>query len=267
MVTPIFLVGYDTEQPTCIPAVRSLVGIHQRLKIPATFFLVGKLLEYNRTELRELLSNDLFEVASHTYSHCHLESASRATCREELQRTRDLIQDVFGRPVKGFRTPGGLEKGYKGDSERLGVFADTGLAYISSQGRGPGNSMPAPIISPYNYRSEGFPQLLEIPFHGWHENLLTGVHPWQSPDQPLSSEAPKTVSDWMAPFMADIEFTINHSFPYYSPTLHPWSLRRFNPECRQIEAFLLAVKDRGFNFMTFTDFAEKWAAGEFRRKD
>ncbi len=259
-MAPVYLAGYDTEQPMCVEAVRSLVGIHRRQKIPATFFLVGILVEHNREELKDLLDDDLFEVASHTYMHRHIESMPLGEVRDQLRRTQDLLGEVFGCAPVGFRTPGGTTAGYRGDRERLSVFAEMGFAYVSSQGWGPGQTMPAPVIPPFDYREEGFPGLLEIPMHGWHENLFTRVHPWQSPSQPLNSEAPRNIEGWMAPFLSDVETAVSGSMPYYGPTMHPWSLRRFDPECEQVSAFLAEIKKRGMEFMKFNDFARGWKA-------
>ena len=255
---PIYLAGYDTEQPLCVEAVRALVGIHRRMRIPATFFLVGILVEHNQKELRDLLSDDLFEIASHTYTHCHLESVSPDTVRDQLRRTQGLLQEVFGCSPLGFRTPGGLVRGYREDPERLAVFVEMGFEYVSSQGWGVGRTMPAPIVPSYSYAIQGFPQLVEIPFHGWHENLLIQVHPWQSPSQPLKPGVPQTVEEWTAPFRVDINTTFSQSLSYYSPAMHPWSLHRFDPDCRQVESLLKAAQRRGMEFMKFCDFARRW---------
>lgn len=258
---PSYLAGYDVEQPTCVEGVRALVAIHRRLQIPATFFLVGLVLEHNRAELHDLLSDALFEVGSHTYSHCHVDRADLATSRDELQRTGDLIEDVFGRRPLGLRTPGGTEHGYRGDRERLALIAGAGFGYVSAQGWGPEGSMPAPVIAPYTYADEGFPALVEIPMHGWHENILTRVHPWQSPSQALSPEAPQTVDQWCAPFVADMQEALDAGLPYYGPTMHPWSLRRFDPGCRQVEALLQLADQMGFRFSRFHEFRDEWLAG------
>ena len=256
----VYLAGYDTEQPTCVDGVRALVAIHRKLRIPATFFIVGLVVEHNRDELKELLSDDLFEVASHSYSHCQLRTAPLNVVRDEMRRTQDLIHGVLGVRALGFRTPGGLENGYRDDPERLAIFAEMGFEYVSSQGWGPGKTMPAPIIAPYSYAAEGFPKLLEIPFHGWHENLFTKVHPWQSPSQPLRPGAPETMEEWLAPFLADIKVTLSQELPFYGPTMHPWSLRRFDPECRQVDALLRAGREAGMEFMKFSEFACRWKA-------
>ena len=255
---PAFLAGYDTEQPMCIEAVRHVVEVHRRFRIPATFFLVGTLVEHNREELKRLLLDDLFEIGNHTYTHFHVESHPPEAGREQVLRTQDLLEEVFGcRPV-GFRSPGGMEEGYRGEAERLAIFADLGFQYISSQAWGPNRKMPAPVVPPYTYADDGFGELLEVPVHGWHENLWTKVHPWQDPLGKIVPDAPQTLEDWLAPFLQEMNQVIEESFPYYGPTMHPWSLRRFHPQCRQAERLLSNARDRGMQFMKFSEFAQQW---------
>jgi len=69
-----YLAAYDTEwgpdgfSPEDIEAIGD---IHRRHNAPATFFIVGKLLEAPEyaVKLREVLNDELFDVQSHTYRH------------------------------------------------------------------------------------------------------------------------------------------------------------------------------------------------------
>ena len=64
-----YIAAYDTESAACLEACRKIVEVHKRFKMPATFFIVGKVLDANSSEYRKLLDDPLFEIASHTYSH------------------------------------------------------------------------------------------------------------------------------------------------------------------------------------------------------
>ncbi len=66
-----YVFAYDLEDPDlCLRAAPRLVELHRRYEIPATFFVLGTVLERRRVELRALFGDDpLFDVASHTYSH------------------------------------------------------------------------------------------------------------------------------------------------------------------------------------------------------
>ena len=66
-MAPLYLAAYDVESVRCIKGVRSIVKQHKKHGIPATFFMVGELLEDPAwaAEAQELLNNPLFEVQSH----------------------------------------------------------------------------------------------------------------------------------------------------------------------------------------------------------
>ena len=64
-----YIAAYDTESPRCLAACRTIVEMHRKHAMPATFFITGKTLEADPEEYRRLLDDPLFEIASHTYSH------------------------------------------------------------------------------------------------------------------------------------------------------------------------------------------------------
>lgn len=74
-----YLAAYDAEMsgvckprpdvPSCLEACRRIVEVHRRHGMPATFFIVGKVLEETPEEFHRLLDDPLFEVASHSWSH------------------------------------------------------------------------------------------------------------------------------------------------------------------------------------------------------
>ncbi len=66
-----FIAAYDTEfAGECLSACRSIRDVHAEFDFFATFFIVGKRLEEEGREYRDLLGDvPSFEIASHTYSH------------------------------------------------------------------------------------------------------------------------------------------------------------------------------------------------------
>ena len=66
-----FIAAYDTERSvTCLKASKQIARLHRERGIPATFYIVGRLLEEEGTAYKDLLDDaELFEIASHTYSH------------------------------------------------------------------------------------------------------------------------------------------------------------------------------------------------------
>ena len=105
-----YIAAYDTESPDCLAACRKIVEVHRRFEMPATFFILGRTLDANPAEYRELLDDPLFEIATHTYSHRMLRD--NEFCgpaipldekRKEIFDGKDTVERVFERPCIGLR--------------------------------------------------------------------------------------------------------------------------------------------------------------------
>lgn len=246
-----YIAAYDTESPNCLRACRKIVEIHKRFEMPATFFIVGKTLEGNPQEYTELLDDPLFEIASHTYSHRMLkdnpfcgQAISLTEKREEIFKGKEMIEHYFNRPCFGLRPGCGFDDGFRNADEVLSLIQEAGYVYTSSLLWGPDYSLPARLLDPFSYEQEGFPNLWELPGHGWHENLLKNNN----------RMGPKRITLW-PPEMpeaipheyittAEQEFQINRVFidkavetnkKYVSLIWHPWSLFQFDPEMKILE--------------------------------
>jgi peptidoglycan/xylan/chitin deacetylase (PgdA/CDA1 family) len=83
-----------------------IVGILRENKVPATFFVVGRMaLEY--PQLVEELSVSGNEVEGHSYNHNNLTKFSEQQIIKDLNLTRGLIEDLSGKKSFFFRPPGG----------------------------------------------------------------------------------------------------------------------------------------------------------------
>ena len=142
----------------------------------------------------EILDHPIFDIASHSYNHPDIKSYLHDDhrLRHEIVDSKHAIEDAFGRAVIGFTTPGGYEDGYIGEPGVLEILQEAGYRYLRSVGCGPHYSMPAPLHQPFWYDEEGCADLLEIPTHAWHDNVLTGQHglvswpptlPWDYPTE------------------------------------------------------------------------------------
>jgi peptidoglycan/xylan/chitin deacetylase (PgdA/CDA1 family) len=279
-VTPHYIAAYDTEMydtsrlepgvPTCLEACYRIVDVHRRYNLPATFFIVGKALEANPREYRDLLDDPLFEVASHTYSHRMFRdhpicgpAASMPEIGTEIRRGKEVIEDVFGRPCLGLRTGCGFSEGLRGAPDILRLVADAGYRYVSSVLWGPDFSLPIPLYPSFTYAEDGFPGLREFPGHGWHENLLKGNNRifGQKPSRVIlfPPTMPEAIPDRYVATPEE-EFAIHRVFldravsddaAYVSLVWHPWSLMLFDPAMRMLELTFEHVLDRGLSATTF----------------
>jgi peptidoglycan/xylan/chitin deacetylase (PgdA/CDA1 family) len=271
-----YVAAYDVESGDCLRACQKIVAVHKRMEMPATFFIVGQVLKAKPKEFRRLLDDELFEVASHTYTH-HM-YADHEWCGPgmpieealaDVLKTKEYIEELFERPVAGIRPVCGFSNGLKSHPEVIGAIKEAGHAYISSQLWGPDLSMPALLAEPFSYSEQGFPDMWELPGHGWHENLLKDNNRW----------GPKRLTLW-PPLMPEAvpagfvktakdEFDVNKVFlerakkrrsTFVSLIWHPWSLYGFDSAMEMLELTFKHVRKLGLNPTTYGDLYRKVSA-------
>jgi peptidoglycan/xylan/chitin deacetylase (PgdA/CDA1 family) len=267
-----YIAAYDTESSKCLAGCRKIVDIHRRYEMPATFFIVGKTLEANPNEYKELLNDPLFEVASHTYSHQMLrdhaiggKAVSEDKIKDEILLGKSSVESVFERPCIGVRSGWGFDKGLVGAPIPLKYINEAGFQYVSTKLWGPDFSLPALLTEPFNYTADSYPKLWELPGHGWHENILK-----------KNTFIPQRLTLWPPPMPEAIpkgfittpqeEFAINRIFlekavesgnSYVSLIWHPWSLYSFDPEMKMLELTFTHVRELGLKPYTYADIFHK----------
>ena len=207
-----------------LASITQITQLLKKHKVPATFFIVGKVIERAGQDLSNLLNdNFLFDIGSHTYSHMEILSAHSETknkFKNELIKTSKLILKHF---------------------DGIGP---------------PDQPMPALFTQPYWHTQDGFPDLLEIPATGWHCNLLfnTGRQSdgWQpSPgfvDGTILAKLPETLEEGFLVRRKEFQYAIDNNL-VYGPAMHPWSVYRFDPELKHIEWLIEMAKDNNVPIM------------------
>jgi polysaccharide deacetylase family protein (PEP-CTERM system associated) len=95
----------------------------------ATFFVLGEVAERLPKRIREIAEAG-HEVASHGYLHLRACERSLEAFRSDVERAKDLLEDLVGEPVLGFRAPEWSLRSL--GSSRLPIVAETGFVYDSS---------------------------------------------------------------------------------------------------------------------------------------
>lgn len=92
----------------------------------ATFFILGWIAERLPHLVKEIVQRG-HEVASHGYSHqlCHLSSTE--FLREDFVKSKDLLEDLIGSPVNGYRAPS-----FSVNEEVINLLRENGYRYDSS---------------------------------------------------------------------------------------------------------------------------------------
>lgn len=277
-----YIAAYDTEGVNCPLACRRITELHRQYEMPGTFFVVGQLAEQNAAEMRSLLIDPLFEIASHSWSHIVLLEhpfntaplPTREQVTDEIVKGKKSIEDVFEQPCTGFRTPWGFEKGLVGQPWILDLIARTGFKYVSSQLWGVDYSLPVPPrLQAFTYSDDGFPDLWELPGHGWHENLLKSTCGWPPkrfllwPPEIPESIPPRRVEtpeEEVAVNRTILENAVAIGADYVSLIWHPHSMHAFDPEMKMLEGMFQVVQELGLEPCTYADVYQSLATNALR---
>lgn len=268
-----YVFHYDLENPDlCLKAAPALAELHRRHEVPATFFVLGTVLEKHGAELRRIFGDDpLFDIQSHTYSHRMLKNnrmygpgVDLDELRCEIRLGIELVEQVLERPCIGVRSGCGFYNGLQGESERLRIIRECGVRFLSSDLRGPDDSIPGGLAQAYWYDEEGVPELLELPGHGWHDNVLKGfdrglrlawppVLRWGIPNR-----VPRTPGEEFAVQRVWIDRSLELELDYVSPVYHPHSVFRMGFGCHTIELLIRYVRRVGLETATYSGLHERY---------
>jgi peptidoglycan/xylan/chitin deacetylase (PgdA/CDA1 family) len=95
----------------------------------ATFFVLGEVAERLPRRIREIAAAG-HEVGSHGYLHLRAFDRSPQDFARDLTRSKDVLEDLIGEPILGFRAPEWSLRSVS--SSRLPLVADCGFLYDSS---------------------------------------------------------------------------------------------------------------------------------------
>jgi polysaccharide deacetylase family protein (PEP-CTERM system associated) len=136
-----------------------LLDLFDAAQVHATFFVLGWIAERHPRLVRALVARG-HEVASHGYSHINVCEQSPAAFRADVRRTRGLLEDISGTPVRGYRAAN-FSIGRK-TAWAFGVLEEEGYAYSSS-------------VYPMRNGNYGAPRLHRAPFTPGEANALLEI--------------------------------------------------------------------------------------------
>ena len=116
--------------------------------VKATFFVLGWVAERHKSLIHRIVESG-HELASHGYEHIRADQQDRNTFRADVRRTKQILEDLSGRDVRGYRAAT-FSIG-KGNLWAFEVLAEEGYAYSSS-------------IYPIRHDYYGMPDAPRFPF-------------------------------------------------------------------------------------------------------
>lgn len=105
---------------------REIINMLSDADIPATFFWLARLAQNNTTTVR-MAKDKGFELANHSYSHSNVPRQTLADQRREIIESTDVLQRVYGQPVRFFRLPYGSGVHNSGIRE---MIANRGMIHV-----------------------------------------------------------------------------------------------------------------------------------------
>jgi peptidoglycan-N-acetylglucosamine deacetylase len=114
---------------TAVQSTRQVLSLFRERKVSATFFVLGYIAVAFPDLVREIADQG-HEVAAHGHSHIPLWRLSTVVAREDIRRSVELLTELTGKPVLGFRAPefSILQE----NLNALEILSDLGLKYDSS---------------------------------------------------------------------------------------------------------------------------------------
>lgn len=134
----------------------NILELFAKHNVNATFFILGWIAERNPQLIRRIVEAG-HEVASHGYAHVRVTQQSQEAFREDVSRTKKLIEDASGERVKGYRAAS-FSIG-RDNLWALDVLGETGYIYSSS-------------INPVRHDLYGMPEAPRFPFRHNNSDLL-----------------------------------------------------------------------------------------------
>jgi peptidoglycan/xylan/chitin deacetylase (PgdA/CDA1 family) len=259
----IMLVGYDVEEPdpaTTQHFLTQACRLHDDLGFPATLFVVGRTLQHSVPAFREIAQDPLFNLQQHTYSHKLLKTVciddgksvrivrgeTLETIRDEVRRTNTLLAELLGITCTGITGPWCYYRGLRDRPDILEVLWEEGIRFTRTDGRNAQDWHPVALdLQPYWYEAQGFPKMLEVPIHGWHDCVLRdAVLGWDDLDG----------------YVADVRGYLDRAAAddrVYSLCSHDWSSIRADPDLSATRRILEAGLALGLKPMTYAAYYEQ----------
>lgn len=146
--------------------IERILEIFERINIKGTFFTLGWIAE-RFPHIIKSVADANHEIASHGYHHIRVTQQTPEQFRDDVTRTKKLLEDITGQPVLGYRAAT-----FSINSKNLwalNVLEESGYAYSSS-------------IYPINHDFYGMPEAPRFAFrlkaNGLLEVPITTVDIW-----------------------------------------------------------------------------------------
>lgn len=95
---------WDSYPSRVVASTERILQILDRHSVQATFFILGYVADRHPQLVRSIDAAG-HEIGSHSYWHRRVSSMSMEEFRRDLQRSRDALEQIVGRPITCYRAP------------------------------------------------------------------------------------------------------------------------------------------------------------------
>lgn len=150
------------------PLAEELLNIFSNRGIEATFFFTGEIAQYY-PELVKQVSKNGHEIGSHNWEHKDYTNENREQFYEHLIKSKNLLEELSGQEVLGYRAPNSTLSSYMiEDLRKAGFKYDSSVTPTRPWLGKFGNFRKAPLnpyeLSASDFAEEGNSGLFELPW-------------------------------------------------------------------------------------------------------
>ncbi len=198
------VLSYTAATAAAAGKLAVILNVHRARRAPATVFVAGRIAETEREDLLPAIdaAGDLVDVNTATYRHARVlrkppwsvPQPSDRLIAEEITRGALAVREALDRPCRGVRPAEGAGAGFRGWAANLSAMRAAGLRWSSAYVRSTyGDTAPGDLRGPFRYVDDGYPDLLELPAHGWPDAALKA-------DGGAGAGAQQRIVRWPSPF-------------------------------------------------------------------
>ena len=276
------VLSYTAATAAAAGKLATILKVHRACGQPATVFVSGRIAETGREVLLPAIdaAGDLADVNTATYRHARVlrkppwsvPQPSGRLIAEEITRGALAVREALGRPCRGVRPAEGAGAGFRGWDANLSAMRDAGLRWSSAYVRSTyGDTAPGDLCGPFRYAGDGYPDLLELPAHGWPDTALKAradggaqqrIVRWPSPFA-YPDGLVETPEQELAAHGATIAAARNAGLPYCCLAFDADStVRPQDPEARVVGMLIDHAAAQGLTLTTLDELAGRFAGAD-----
>ena len=276
------VLSYTAGTAAAAGKLATILNVHRVRRAPATVFVAGRVAEVEREELLPAIdaAGDLADVNTATYRHARVlrkppwsvPQPSDRLIADEITNGALAVRQALDRPCRGVRPAEGAGAGFRGWDANVAAMREAGLLWSSAYVRSNyGDTAPGDLCGPFSYAADGYPDLLELPAHGWPDAALKAradagaqqrIVRWPSPFA-YPDGLVETPEDELAVHGATIAAARDAGLPYCCLAFNADStVRPQDPQARIVELLIDHAATEGLALTTLDELAGRFAGGE-----